>query len=265
MREDAAFRSEQNLFKIGGGEGLASHAHGEASDEFRLHPVVDDVARLRQPQVIAVVLDPIRRPGSGRGESRTEAKRAALHAAFDLVGQFVERAADDEEDVPCIDGSATRPSRALQFHHRLHLRRDVILPLEVHIGFLHQFEQVDLDSASGNIAASGGAGSGRDLIDFVDVDDAELRKLDITVGRFGQIPNEVLNVAPDIPRFREFCGVRLDKRHPNQACNTAHQVSFSDTRRTQKKDVLFGVIALAQIGVFQALPDVVIMIANRYR
>ena len=253
LLENAALGGGEDLFEILGGERLAGDAHRQAPDELRLESVRDEILAGDLCEVVAL--------GALGAAGGAEADGGALHAAFDLVGEFVERAADDEEDVPGVDLARTRRAAALHLHHRLHLAEQVGLAVEGDIGFLHELEQVDLHAAAGDIAA-GEVLRGGDLVDLVDVDDAVLGQLDIAIGRLHEVAHEVLDIAADIAGLGKLRRVGLHERHADELGDAAHEVGFADAGGAEEDDVLLGVVALAQLGAVEALAHVVVVVAD---
>ena len=265
LGEDAALAGEQNALQIVGGEGLAGDAHRQAADEFGLHAIVNDVPRLRQLQVIALLLE---RGGGGAGGARGETDRARLQAALDRGGQPVEGAADDEQNVPRVERARPGFAGALEIHHRLHLCGEVGLACEIDVGFLHQLEEIDLHSAPAYVPtrrASGGRRGGCDLVDLIDVDDAVLGEFGVAVRRLDQVAHQVLDIASDVARLGEFRRVRFYKWHADQTGDAPHQVGFSYPGRPQQQNILFGVVGFTQLRTFQAGAHMIVVVANRHR
>ena len=82
----------------------------------------------------------------------------------------------------------------------------------------HDLEQRLLHALARHVAGDRGiVGLARDLIDFVDVDDATLRALDVVVRRLQQLQNDVLDVLADITGFRQRGRIRHGERHIENA------------------------------------------------
>ena len=97
LADDAALALVQDFVKVVRRQLLAHHPHGQAADELRLEAVVDEIARRHLPQDggVAATAPPVVRCANPM--------RALAQAAGDLVAQPLERAADDEKDVPRVD------------------------------------------------------------------------------------------------------------------------------------------------------------------
>ena len=165
------------------------------------------------------------------------------------------------------DGFAFRLAALLEFKRRLELALDVIRAPQRHFGFFHQLEEGRLHAATADVAANH-VGGGSELVDFVDVDDAELRERDIAVGFLHELPHEIFHVAADVAGLAKFRRVRFDERHLDQIRDVFDQVGFSDAGRADEDDVLFRVFGfLGADGVFAFEPaeviDVVVVIADR--
>jgi hypothetical protein len=69
---------------------------------------------------------------------------------------------------------------------------------------LHDLEQCLLHALARDVAGDRGiVGFAGNLVDFVDIDDATPRTLDIVVGRLQQLEDDVLDVLADIAGFGE--------------------------------------------------------------
>src|SRR5579863_9877583 len=111
-----------------------------------------------------------------------EADAALLRAVQDDLLEAGERAAADEENVAGVD---------LQEF----LLRMLAAALRRHRGdgALDELQQGLLDALAGNVAGDRWVvGFARDLVDFVNVDDAGLRLLDVVVALLEQLLNDVL-------------------------------------------------------------------------
>ena len=86
------------------------------------------------------------------------------------------------------------------------------------IGALDDLEQCLLDALARHVARDGEvfrlAG---DLVDLVDVDDADLRAVDVVVGRRDELEQDVLDVLAHVARLGERRRVRDGKRHVEDA------------------------------------------------
>ncbi len=87
-------------------------------------------------------------------------------------------------------------------------------------------------------------------------------EFDVAAGRLHEVAHEVLDITADIAGLREFRRVGLHERHADELRDAAHEVGLPDAGGTEQDDVLLGVVALAQIGVVEALADVVVVVAD---
>ena len=97
----------------------------------------------------------------------------------------------------------------------------------------------------------------RNLVDFVDVDDAALRPLDVVVGGLQQLQDDVLDVLADIAGFGQRRGVGHGERHVEDAGQRLGQQRLAAAGRADQQDVrlrqldvvvLGGVVAAACSG-----------------
>ena len=52
-----------------------------------------------------------------------------------------------------------------------------------------------------------------DLIDFIDIDDTDLRALDVVISSNDQLEKDILNVFTDVTRLSKACSVSNGKRN----------------------------------------------------
>ena len=177
-----------------------------------------------------------------------EADARAFAAGGDDLLEAGERAAADEEDVGRVD---------LQEF----LLRMLAAALRRHggDGAFHDLEQRLLHALARDVAGDRGivrlAG---DLVDFVDVDDAALRLLDVVVGGLQQLEDDVLDVLADIAGFGQRRRVGHRERHVEDAGQRLGQQRLAGTGRADQQDVgLRQLDVLVLLGVVQALVVVV--------
>ena len=114
-----------------------------------------------------------------------------------------------------VDDRAVDLSFGLKFHRRLKLRSQIERSAQADLGFLHQLQQAALNAAAAHIPSQHIRWRG-DLVDFVEVDDAVFRQLDVAIRLMDQFAHEIFHVAADVSGFGELGGVGLDERHPDQ-------------------------------------------------
>src|SRR5207248_1665521 len=120
-----------------------------------------------------------------------EAEAVLAGAAGDDVLQPDEGAAADEEDVGRIDLDVLLLGMLAAA-----LRRDVA------DGAFQHLEQSLLDALAAHVAGDADVLRGLgDLIDFIDVDDAALGRLDVEIGGVQELEQEVFHVLADVARL----------------------------------------------------------------
>ena len=62
------------------------------------------------------------------------------HTFFNYFIQIGESAANNEQDIPCIDTLALYFPRFLELQGIFHLRGQVVRRLKIHFGFFHQLQ-----------------------------------------------------------------------------------------------------------------------------
>ena len=80
-------------------------------------------------------------------------------------------------------------------------------------------------------------GLAADLVDFVDIDDAALRALDIVVGRLQQLQDDVLDVLADVAGFGQRRRIRHRERHVEDPRQRLRQQRLARAGRTDQQDV----------------------------
>ena len=82
----------------------------------------------------------------------------------------------------------------------------------------HDLQQRLLHALARHVARDRGVvGLARNLVDFVDIDDAALRALDVVIGRLQQLQNNVLDVFADIAGFSQRRRIGHRERHVEDA------------------------------------------------
>jgi len=195
LLQDAAFGAQQDVFQVLLAQWLADYPHGEAAHELRLEAVVNEVARLGHAQVLHV----LRLAGLPAGEPDGRLGHPVTH----LLGQPVESAAHDEQDVPRVDRPRAGGLAALHVHQRLELPQDIRLAEEADVRLLHQLEQVDLHSAPGDVPPPRHGLSG-DLVHFVEEHDAVLSQSRVVIRGLDQVADQVLDVVSHVARSENF-------------------------------------------------------------
>ena len=105
-------------------------------------------------------------------------------------------------------------------------------------GAFHDLQQRLLHALARHVAGDRGiVGLAADLVDFVDIDDAALRALDIVVGRLQQLQDDVLDVLADIAGFGQRRRIRHRERHVENPRQRLRQQRLARTGRTDQQDV----------------------------
>src|SRR4030095_12242531 len=87
-----------------------------------------------------------------------------------------------------------------------------------------------------------------DLVDLVDVNDADLRPLHVVIRVLEQPQNDVLDILTDISRLGQGRGVRNAKWHIENAGKRASKERLAAARRTDKQNVAFVDLHLVERG-----------------
>ena len=103
-----------------------------------------------------------------------------------------------------------------------------------------------------------------DLVDLVDIDNADLGFFDIIICRLDKLEENVLNVLTHISRFSERSGIRDRKWHIDDLRESLRQISLSGTGGTQHQDVALLQLHSILIAVFLGSDYTLIMIVHRY-
>ncbi len=169
------------------------------------------------------------------------------------------RAADDEENVFGVDGGGGFLTPLSEVHHGLNLAGDIVRGPRRHLGFLHQLEEIGLNSAPAHVP-SGRIGGGGNLVDLIDVDDPVLRARHIAPGQAHEIAHHVLDIRAHVARLGELGRVGFDERDPDQVGGFADQKRLADARGSNEDDVLLGVIR--GFLAIERQPHVVVVVAK---
>ena len=151
-------------------------------------------------------------------EARGTAAQAGLHNVFDAS----EGTGGDKEDAGGVDleellVGMLAPARGRHGGDRAFD--------DLQEGLLHAFAR--------HVAGDGGVlGLAANLVDLVDVDDALLSLLDVTIGLLNEAQENVLHVLADVASLRQGRGVNDGERHVKQAGQAARQVGLTRARGT---------------------------------
>ena len=80
-------------------------------------------------------------------------------------------------------------------------------------------------------------GLARNLVDFVDIDNAALRALNIVIGRLQQLQNDVFDVFTHITGFGQRGGISHGERHIENTRQRLRQQRLAGARRADQQNV----------------------------
>src|SRR5208282_3171624 len=239
--EHALVLLHQRILRLGedaleGGlvEILQCRDDGKPADEFRDEAVLQQILGLDLAEDFAL-LAILRRQHLGG-----EADRGRTAPRGDDLFEAGEGAAADEQDVRRVDLEEFL-LRMLAAALRRHARDRA----------LHDLEQRLLHALARHVAGNRGVvGLARYLVDFVDIDDAALRALDIVVRGLQQLQNDVLDVLADVARFGQRRRVGHGEGHVEDARQRLRQEGLARPGRPDQQDIRlrqFDVVVLALV------------------
>src|SRR5512135_2228938 len=130
-------------------------------------------------------------------------------------------------------------------------------------GAFHDLEQRLLHAFARDVARDGRVVRfAADLVDFVDIDDAALRTLDVVVGVLQQLENDVLDILADIAGFGERRRIGHGERHVQDARQGLRQQGLAAARRADEHDVRFRQL---DIAVLAGRIDALVVVVHRDR
>ena len=77
----------------------------------------------------------------------------------------------------------------------------------------------------------------RNLVDFVDIDDAALRALDVVIGVLNKLQKDIFDVLADVPRLRKRGGVAGGEGNVEYLCQRARKQRFTAPCGPEKKNI----------------------------
>ena len=167
-------------------------------------------------------------------EGAAKAQSGLIRAALDVLVQAIECTAADEKDVGGIDLDKL-------------LLGVLAAALGRHIahGALQDLQQRLLHALTAHVAGDGGVlALAGDLIDLVDIDDADLRLLHIKVRCLDQLEQDVLHILAHIAGLGQGGGVGDRKGNAQHLGQRLGQQGLADAGGAQQQDV-----ALLQLHV----------------
>ena len=186
------------------------------------------------------------------GDMGTEADGFAFETVTDNLFQTSEGTATDEQDIGRVD--------LQEFLLRM---LAATLRWDAGGGAFHQLEQRLLHAFARDVAGDRGIfGLAADLVDFVDIDDAALRLLDIIVGGLEQLKNDILDIFADIACFGQCRRIGHRERHVEGLGERLRQQRLAAAGRADQQDVRLRQFNIARLcGVVQSL----VVIVHRHR
>ena len=178
-----------------------------------------------------------------------EAERAGADAPLDRLGDAVERAAADEQDVRGVDLDEL-------------LLRMLAPAVRRNVGHraLQDLQQRLLHALTADIAGDGRVlAAAGDLVDLVDIDDAALRTLDVVIRCLDQAQQDVLHILADIARLGQRGSIGDGERDIQRTRQRLRQRGLAHAGRAEQQHV-----ALAQLRIQSfAVIDALIMVVHR--
>ena len=177
---------------------------------------------------------------------------ALLEALGDDLLDADECAADDEEDVFCVDLDGRRLG-VLALAARRELDNTALEHLEKRL----------LDALVAGVSGDGivRTGFACDLVELVEVDDAVLRLFDVFVRRIVEVADGNLYIRADEARLGEAGGIRYGKRHVEEFREMGEESGLAAARGAEHDDVrlldLRALVLFLFVAVFHALVVVV--------
>ncbi len=120
------------------------------------------------------------------------------------------------------------------------MRLQIVHAPDRHFRFFHQLQQRRLHAAAAHVSPNQ-ISSRRDLIDLVDINNAELREVYVAIGFVYQLAHQIFHVTTDVTGLAKLGRVRFHERHFDQIRDMLDQISFPDAGRSDQDHVLFGV------------------------
>ena len=182
-----------------------------------------------------------------------EADGLLAHAVGHDIRQTDECAAQDEQDVRRVDVDELllrMLAPALRRNGRL--------------AALDDLQQRLLDAFARHVARDGQVlGLAGDLVDLVDVDDADLGAVDIIVGGDDELEQDVLDVFADVARLGERRGIGDGERHLQRACERLGEQGLARAGRPEQQDVALRYLDAVIVDFLDA--DALVVVVHGHR
>ena len=188
------------------------------------------------------------------GSIAREADALLAHTLADDIGQTHERAAQNEQDI-----------RGVDMNELLLRMLATALRRNTRLGTLDNLEQRLLNALARHVTRDGEIfGFTGDLVDLVDIDDANLSALDIEIGRGNELQQNILDVFAHVARFGKRGGVGDGERNLQRARERLRKQRFARTRGAQKHDVALSKLDVVVIRL-SAETDTLVVVVNGNR
>ena len=106
------------------------------------------------------------------------------------------------------------------------------------IGPLDDLEERLLHAFAGDISCDGDVlALFRYFVNFIDVNNTELRSVDVIIRRLDQFQKDILNILADISRFRESRRIGDRERNIDDLGQCLGQIGLSRSGRSQHQDI----------------------------
>ena len=221
MFDERVLRLGEDADEIVLGKLLHRRDDGEAAREFRDEPELNEVLRAN----VTAARSPF--PVPRLLLCRAKSYSALAGALADYLVESDKSTAADEEDVRGVDLDVLLV-RMLAATFRRDTANRTFKNLEKRL----------LNALARDVARDRHiVGLRRDLVYFVDVDYAALRKLDVAVGVLEKVSNEVFDVFANISRLREHRRVADGERNAEHLRKRPREKRLARSRRPDKEDV----------------------------
>ena len=219
------------------------HCNRQTTDKFRNQTELRQILRAQLFQRIRAALRRL------AGQLRAETEVLLARAALDNRHNAVERAAADKEDVCRVN-----------LNHFLLGMLSATLRRNGGNRTFEDFQQRLLHALAADIARNRRIFAlAGDFVDFVDVDDAALCRVNVVIRCLNQAKQDILHVFADVAGFRQARCISNRERHIQDARECLRQKRLAAARRSHHQDV-----RLLQFNIILAgaLADALVMVVH---
>ena len=117
---------------------------------------------------------------------------------------------------------------------QLQLSLQVVHAANRHLCLLHQLQERRLYATSTDVTANQVAGR-RDLIDLVDINNAELRAVHVAIRLVHQFPNQIFHITANVTGLTELRRVGFNQRQFDQIGDVLDQIRLPRRRSVRPK------------------------------